>query len=484
MGRIKKHPTSGFSGTNDSRDTLPLSVHQLDLPEQKHTNALVLGYLLQTENSVAIVDPRETDITNVSSVLGMVTNMSIETQVILDIGAQILESNLEVAKNWLGMLSETRCQAIVFVDESDELVVLDRKGNVEPLLISPFAKQMENCHIYLDESHTRGIDIRLPQHYRAAVTLGANLTKDKLVQGTQFLNIPTYNSSRNKLTDIFSLACMRMRRLGHGQSVVFLVPEEIQTRIRALVSKMEDASLDVSDVLRWAISETMIDMSRNMALWAVQGARYIRQSRIWEKHGGRTGLTIDGAKQLLEDDARTLEQRYSARASGGLAFLEEQRRTDPSVEPIIQRCRQFADLDIASSTLYEEQERELAPEIEQEREIQRPESYEPALHVIHEGLRHFVRTGSLNTNSGAFVPAFKSLRDTTAARHLRLEEFPHNDLVVTKDFIRTVTVPTGKRGFVSDFYQRSVQWVLSSVDSSNTVRHLVIISPYEAETSS
>lgn len=272
-----------------------------------------------------------------------------------------------------------------------------------------------------------------------------------------------------------------MRRLGHGQSVVFLVPEEIQTKIRALVSKTEDASLDVSDVLRWAISETMIDTSRNMALWAVQGARYLRQSRIWQKHGGRMGLTIDGAKQLLEDDARTLEQRYSARVSGRLAFLEEQRRTDPSVEPIIQRCRQFADLDIASSTLYEEQERELAPEIEQEREIERTKLYEPAKHAIHEGLRHFVRTGSLNANSGAFVPAFKSLRDTTAARHLRLDGFPHNDLVVTKDFIRTVTVLTGKRGFVSDFYQRPVQWILSSVDCNNTVRHLVIISPYEAD---
>ena len=86
------------------------------------------------------------------------------------------------------MLSETRCQAFVYVDDGDELMVLDRKGNVEPLLISPFAKQMENCHIYLDESHTRGIDLRLPQHYRAAVTLGANLTKDKLVQGKQFLD--------------------------------------------------------------------------------------------------------------------------------------------------------------------------------------------------------------------------------------------------------------------------------------------------------
>lgn len=272
-----------------------------------------------------------------------------------------------------------------------------------------------------------------------------------------------------------------MRKLGHGQSVVFLIPEEIQTKIRSCVSKTKDVSLDVSDVLRWAISETMIDTARNMALWAVQGSRHIRQSRVWQEHGGRTGLTIDRAKQLLEDDARTLEQRYSARVKGGLAFLEEQRRTDPSVEQIIQRCCQFADLGVSSSSLYEEQERELAPEIEQEREIERPESYEPAKHMIHEDLRLFVSTGMFQANSGAFIPAFKSLGNTTAARHLRQDSFPHNDLLVTRDFVRTVAVPKGKSGFVSDSYQRHVQWILSSVDSSNTVQHLVIISPYEAD---
>jgi hypothetical protein len=46
IGEIKTYSTAGFSGTNDSQETLPLTVDQLDLPEQMHTNALVLGYLL------------------------------------------------------------------------------------------------------------------------------------------------------------------------------------------------------------------------------------------------------------------------------------------------------------------------------------------------------------------------------------------------------------------------------------------------------
>ena len=121
-------------------------------------------------------------------------------------------------------------------------------------------------------------------------------------------------------------------------------------------------------------------------------------------------------------------------------------------------------------------------QIEQEREVERAKAYEPAKHSIHEDLRHFIRTGILKPNSGVFTPAFKSLGRTAAARHLTLSAFfQQNGLLVTNDFIRTVIAPKGKSGFVSDSYQCSVQWILSSVDSSNAIRHLVIISPYEAD---
>jgi hypothetical protein len=105
--------------------------------------------------------------------------------VILDVGAQILElSNLEVAREWLKIMPDhDRTQAVVFFNDSDELSVLDHKGHIEPLQTSSFAKQLDVCLVFLDEAHTRGTDLRLPEYYRAAVTLGANLTKDRLVQG-------------------------------------------------------------------------------------------------------------------------------------------------------------------------------------------------------------------------------------------------------------------------------------------------------------
>ncbi|GIZ43567.1 hypothetical protein CKM354_000678800 [Cercospora kikuchii] len=55
MGQSKKAyggAVTGFSGTNDARDLLPVDVAHLDLQEQKHTNALVLEHILQPSNGV------------------------------------------------------------------------------------------------------------------------------------------------------------------------------------------------------------------------------------------------------------------------------------------------------------------------------------------------------------------------------------------------------------------------------------------------
>ena len=105
-------------------------------------------------------------------------------QVILDVGAQILElNNIQVAQMWLEMLPADRGKEAVIFNDHDDLCVVDRKGYVEELQTSPYSKQLDVCVVFLDEAHTRGTDLKLPEYYRTAVTLGANLTKDRLVQG-------------------------------------------------------------------------------------------------------------------------------------------------------------------------------------------------------------------------------------------------------------------------------------------------------------
>jgi hypothetical protein len=183
IGAVKTHPVTGFSGTNDTLHLLPLSVKHLDLPSQSHTNALVLQYLLQEETSVELLPPRTAGHgSDAEHLLALVVRMQPEVRVILDCGASILEqNNRQVAEAWLG-LRDSCIQAVVFFHD-EELSVLDRAGRIEPLQTSPFAKQLDVCLVYLDEAHTRGTDLKLPRSYRAAVTLGQGLVKDKLTQG-------------------------------------------------------------------------------------------------------------------------------------------------------------------------------------------------------------------------------------------------------------------------------------------------------------
>jgi len=181
------HPTTGFSGTNDNRFLLPLSIQQQDLPDLHKTNAEVLNLLLRPENR-QFISARDAcgRRLSVSSLIRLISQQDPPIHVLIDVGAQVLEmANREVAAEWLDGVPKAK--AAVFFDGHDEAQVLERDGQVERLVASAFHDRLDDCLIYLDEFHTRGVDLNLPVKARAAVTLGPRLTKDRLVQGELFL---------------------------------------------------------------------------------------------------------------------------------------------------------------------------------------------------------------------------------------------------------------------------------------------------------
>lgn len=112
--------------------------------------------------------------------LHKLNNMGI--RVLIDAGAQILEmDNFSLAKAWLTVDHEA--QAAVYFDAENKLYVLYRQGHRVPLLASPFAENLGDCLVYLDEAHTRGTDLKMPPNARGALTLGLSQTKDQTVQG-------------------------------------------------------------------------------------------------------------------------------------------------------------------------------------------------------------------------------------------------------------------------------------------------------------
>jgi len=152
--------------------------------DKNPSNANV-SYLLKEEND-HYQDIKAGD-DKVNVLLKMIVRQNPKIHVILDVGAQILLENKEVATKLLqlGQKTDSSPQAVVYFDDRDELIVQKQDGSTELLLYSPFAKQLGKCFVYLDEAHTRGTDLKLPIGSRAAVTLGPKLTKDRLVQGKQ-----------------------------------------------------------------------------------------------------------------------------------------------------------------------------------------------------------------------------------------------------------------------------------------------------------
>ena len=463
IGKVKNKVTTGFSGTNDSRRLLPSSVTQLDLPEQKHTNALVLEHLLQPTNGVELLAcaSSEKQVSDTENLLSAILRLNPPVQVILDVGAQILEyNNRELAEEWLRLSGPSK-EAVIFVNDSDEFCVLDRKGQPELLQTSPYASRLDACLVFLDESHTRGIDLQMPPDYRAAVTLGAHLTKDRLVQ-----------------------ACMRMRKLGQGQSVVFCISQEIQAKIRVnMQSYSANSDIVVADVLLWSISESHAENRRSMPLWAVQGERHVKHARVWKEmqdQRGATCLSKSGAKKLLEEDAQSLEHRYRPNHTAkDTSLLVDS--TDPDLEHIRARCLEFDGLAFSAGTLQEEQERELSPEIEQERQRPRAPAGKAARHALHKDVLDFAQSGMLNISSEAYMPAFETLARTSAANKISLHQLAgERKLLASADFATAVD-QSGSSSFQADAFQRHVSWVLTRRShGNNLIDCIMIISEYEA----
>ncbi|KAG1810865.1 uncharacterized protein BJ212DRAFT_1484001 [Suillus subaureus] len=440
LAQEKNHLTTGFSGTNDNRYLLPSSIVQHDLDYQRSTNARVLAFLLRPENnSYERIPPGQ----EVHDFIDSLVAQTPKVRVLLDVGAQMLElRNQELAEAWLRATPKAR--AAVFVNDDDELVVVSLDGTVEPLVSSPFAQQLDQCVVYLDDAHTRGTDVKLPYGFRAAVTLGPKVTKDRLVQG-----------------------CMRMRKLGHGQSVMFFAPAEVDQSIRSAAQKDASDLVDVSDILHWAMLETCTDIEMRALSWIQQRSDFNTRYSAWTQFSQAPTTSISTLMSAwLQPEERSLEELYAPRSSS-----EVSQNFDPDIQT---KCEELGILSAPERRMDEEQEREVIHEVERERQVERPPKVEPAAQNVDVHVRQFVKSGQIAADSPAFIQVLSSLVDTTAEFDER-DQWAHN-VLVTRDFAHTVgTVPGIQK---MDDYLRPVNWIVSSDVGHPT---LVVMSPNEVD---
>jgi hypothetical protein len=104
-------------------------------------------------------------------------------RILIDAGAYVLErDNQDLAKEWLS--KDTQAKAAVYFGVDNRAWVRYRISDKRvPLIATPFADSLDECLVYLDEAHTRGVDLKLPTFARGALTLALGQTKDHTVQG-------------------------------------------------------------------------------------------------------------------------------------------------------------------------------------------------------------------------------------------------------------------------------------------------------------
>ncbi|KAF3941946.1 hypothetical protein ABW19_dt0206271 [Dactylella cylindrospora] len=453
--------TTGFSGTNDNKTMLPLTITQEDLPTLSHTNAEVLTYLLQPRNRQYILaaDPQGRRWSERSLLKKLFAE---KIHILIDAGAHILEmDNQELVSMWMEIDYET--PAALYFDKSNKPIVLYRNGKQVPLLATPYAEDCTKCLVYLDESHTRGTDLKFPINARGALTLGPGQTKDHTVQ-----------------------AAMRLRQLGTTQSVVFFAPPEVHQSIVDTQNKsFYEPGIDSSDVITWLLHQTCIGIEQLQPLYFSQGADFCRRVQAASDNPdfledvSHLSSYLD---TLRQQEQQTLKQMYEPKQNQ--KALSSITTPTPSISKFMDelktRKRGFQDTGEAvhGSALQEvEQEREVAFEVESVREVQKPVHYTPfKFPGLHKDLITFIHTGRPLVGAAGYEPAFAALRRTCSLgeKYAVDHTATSNSLFVSIEFTKTVQMHSSR---FNDNFQRNVNWILIS-----PVHNIaIVIIPEEAD---
>lgn len=178
-GAQLKHCVTGFSGTNDTQNILPLPVAQNDLRELQQTNEKLLQILLHPVNeSYCALAPNACG----KDILRKLVAINIPA--LFDAGALMLEFNNEqMAREWLRLASDKNYDAAVYFDSKDVLQTVDRNGFVVEYDCSVYRDSLSRCLVYVDDGHIRGTNLKFPNKWKGVVTLSGQITRDKTVQG-------------------------------------------------------------------------------------------------------------------------------------------------------------------------------------------------------------------------------------------------------------------------------------------------------------
>lgn len=446
------HTVSGFSGTNDTKNILPLPIKQNDLNSLEQTNNNVRNILLRPENSGYYCLPA-----NVRGLQILITLAKQKIPVLLDAGACMLELNNEqVATQWLNFVDANRFDAAVYFNSSDVLMTVDRNGVRTEFDYSVYRNKLDRCLVYLDDSHTRGTDLKFPVGWKACVTLSGDITRDKTVQ-----------------------ACMRMRLLGHGHSIVFFASYEAHVRILEKCNLGNGVMPTSKDVLDFISGNSKRFEEENTVHWSAAAYNYTKKLVAHKMH--ENFEEADAIQQMhakcKDNEYVTLTDMYGIKESALLTQISKNQfdkllQTYHNEYEIVDMIKSIYDgvrkklsqqaprIQRYTQSFDEEQEKELEHELEEQRQIERPAAAVPAVPVFDELLENLIKNGVTSQNfrkmrfQRNILSFHESLADKPMYRAYKVNASPWSEnLCVTRDFLNVV-----ENGNSED-YLRPVWWI-------------------------
>jgi hypothetical protein len=260
---------------------------------------------------------------------------------------------------------------------------------------------------------------------------------------------------------------MRMRQLGKGHSVIFFAPGEVDRQIRNVIPGrlVYEEPIHVADVLRWAMRETCEDILHHLPYWVHQGLDHHKRFVTYKDYS--TSRDLEKLKKAwLQRESRTLDEMYS---------ISPQSEVHPEIDGVPalrERVQQLRIAKLVEARIAEEQEREVAHEVEWEPHTERPSRAQPAKHALGPDILRFVETGIISRLSEQISPLLVPVEMANAIDSTT--EWSPSPLATT-DFTTTVLGSDGSR---LTEYLRPVNWILSSGSGKDSV--VIVISPFEA----
>lgn len=460
------HRVTGFSGTNDTKNILPLSIEQKDLKELENTNQEMRKILLNEKNYV-YEKPG-----NMSGKQILEKLAELKIPVLLDSGALMLElNNQQVAVEWLKLATD--CNAAIYFDEHDTLQTIDRNNTVAEFDYSVYREDLSKCVVYLDDAHTRGTDLKFPPDWRACVTLSGDITRDKTVQ-----------------------SCMRMRQLATTQSILFWPSYEADIHLREISRQGKVQSKHVMTFIEKNSKEFEI---ANMAHWTTGSLNYTKKMIGHKLYENDANNFVALYNACVDDDFVKLKVMFGEKDEAKLVNIAYEKfnklavhymnYNDHTIVDFIEKMRavvrrklsiQAKDVTRFTHALDEEQEKELEQEVEEQKHVERPPDAKPAEPKFDKRFEQLV-IGGVGSQfdqlkaDGKLLSIVASLSGTQMYEYCAdNEDAWANHLLVTKDF-RTVI---DSQSLVSNDFMRPVCW-LARIKSPVGKDILIILSSYE-----